>query len=181
MRSTRVLLARAGVIALVGATIAAVGGQTSTAAAAGPCGHVRHAPAWHHIIVIAFENHSYKDILGRSAPRSYFKTLASKCGSATNFNAVHFPRSLGNYLGATGGRVVTTSDCTPGPECSSGGPNIFSQVGGLHWRTFAESMPRPCYAQNTSLYVPRHAPAIYYTRIPRVVCRRDMVPMPGHT
>ena len=29
--------------------------------------------------------------------------------------AAHFPRSLGNYLAATGGRVVTTTDCTPGP------------------------------------------------------------------
>jgi hypothetical protein len=74
----------------------------------------------------------------------------------------------------------TTSDCTPGPECSSGGPNIFSQIGGLHWRTFAESMPTPCDPNNTSLYVPRHAPAIYYTRIPRAVCRRDTVTIPAH-
>ena len=180
MHCGRMLLVRAGVVALVLATIGAVGGQVSTAAAAGPCGQVRRAPAWHHIIVVSFENHSYKDILGRGAPRSYFKTLAGKCGSAANFTAAHFPRSLGNYLAATGGRVVTTSDCTPGPECSTGGPNIFSQVGGLHWRTFAESMPTPCNPRNTSLYVPRHAPAIYYTRIPRSVCRRDMVPMPGH-
>ena len=180
MRGTRMLLARACVLAVVGATVGAIGGHTSIAAAAGPCGHVRRAPAWHHIIVISFENHSYKDILGRSAPRSYFKSLAGECGAAADFTAAHFPRSLGNYLAATGGRVITTSDCTPGPECSSGGPNIFSQVGGLHWRTIAESMPRPCSPGNTSLYVPRHAPAIYYTRIPRVVCRRDMVPMPSH-
>ena len=180
MRTTRMLLARACVLAVVSATIGAIAGQTNVAAAAGPCGHVRRAPAWHHIIVISFENHSYKNILGRNAPRSYFKTLAGKCGSAANFTAAHFPRSLGNYLAATGGRVITTSDCTPGPECSSGGPNIFSQLGGLHWRVLAESMPRPCYPSNTKLYVPRHAPAIYYARIPRVVCRRNMVAFPSH-
>jgi hypothetical protein len=180
MSRISMLLARAALLALVFTAVVAVGGRVGSAAASSPCGHVRRTPAWHHIIVISFENHSYKSVLGRRAPRSYFKTLAGKCGSAANFTAAHFPRSLGNYLAATGGRVVTTNDCTPGPECSSGGPNIFSQVGGLHWRTFAESMPTPCDPRNTSLYVPRHAPAIYYTRIPRAVCRRDMVTMPAH-
>jgi phosphatidylinositol-3-phosphatase len=173
------LLVRA---AVAGVAIGTAAGMSfgASAAAASPCGHVRRAPAWHHIVVIAFENHSYAQILGRSAPASYFKTLARECGSAADFRAAHYPRSLGNYLAATGGRVVTTSDCTPGPGCSSNGPNIFSQVGGLHWRTFAESMPRPCDASNTSLYVPRHAPAVYYRRIPRAVCRRDMVTLPTH-
>ncbi len=179
MQRAWIVVARVGVVALVAATVMTLTGGTR-ADAASPCGHLRRAPSWHHIVVISFENHSYQQILGKSAPRSYFKTLAGECGSARDFKAAHFPRSLGNYLAATGGRVITPTDCTPGPECSSGGPNIFSQVGGLHWRTFAESMPTPCHAANTSLYVPRHAPAIYYTRIPRAVCRRDMVTMPSH-
>ena len=179
MQRTWMVLARVGLTALVGAAMITIGG-VARAQAASPCGHLRRSPSWHHIVVISFENHSYQQILGKSAPRSYFKTLASTCGSARDFTAAHFPRSLGNYLAATGGRVVTTSDCTPGPECSSGGRNIFSQVGRLHWRTFAESMPTPCDPNNRSLYVPRHAPPIYYTRIPRAVCRRDMVTLPSH-
>ena len=179
MQSMFRLLARAAVVGVLATAATAIAGGAS-AAAASPCGHLRRAPAWHHIVVIAFENHSYNDILGPSAPTSYFKTLAGKCGSATDFTAAHFPRSLGNYLAATGGRVVAGTDCTPGPECASGGPNIFSQVGGRHWRTFAESMPRPCYRSDTSVYVPRHAPALYYLRIPRVVCRRDAVTLPSH-
>lgn len=179
MHRVGTLIGRAVVVGLIGFTAMAVTGGAS-AAAASPCGHLRRAPSWHHIVVIAFENHDYQQILGKSAPASYFKTLAGECGSAADFIAAHFPRSLGNYLAATGGRVVTTSDCTPGPGCESGGPNIFSQVGGKHWRTFAESMPRPCYRQDTSLYAPRHAPAAYYTRIPRVVCQRDMVTLPSH-
>jgi hypothetical protein len=178
MHRVRMLLARAAVAGLIVMGATAVAGGAN--AAASPCGQVARAPSWHHIVVIAFENHDYAQILGRNAPASYFKTLAGKCGSAADFTAAHFPRSLGNYLAATGGRVITTSDCTPSPECSSGGPNIFSQVGGLHWRTFAESMPTPCDPNNTSLYVPRHAPAIYYRRIPRAVCRRDMVTLPTH-
>ena len=165
---------------LIAIAVAAAGGAGSAAGAGSPCGHESRAPAWRHIVVIAFENHSYGQILGPSAPASEFTKLAAECGSATDYQAVHFPRSLPNYLGATGGATVTTSDCVPGPGCSSSRSSIFSQVGGLHWRLFAESMPAPCYRQNTSLYVPRHAPAVYYTRIPRAVCGRDMVALPSH-
>jgi hypothetical protein len=179
MDRARMLLARAGLVALV-AVAATVTGRPA-AAAASPCGHMSRAPSWHHIVVIAFENHSYRDILGADAPESYFTRLAGECGSARDYQAVHFPRSLPNYLGATSGNIATTSDCLPGPGCESTRANIFSQVGGLHWRTFAESMPAPCDRTNTSLYVPRHAPAIYYTRIPAATCRRDVLPLPTHT
>ena len=179
MHRARMLLARAGLVALVAA--AALSSGATGVAAASPCGHVSRAPSWHHIIVIAFENHSYQDILGKSAPESYFTQLAGECGSARDYRAVHFPRSLPNYLGATSGNVATTSDCLPGPGCQSTRANIFSQLGGLHWRTFAESMPEPCDPTNTSLYVPRHAPAIYYTRVPALTCRRDMLPLPART
>jgi hypothetical protein len=180
MHRARMLLARATLAALLGVAAFAAAGTTEAVAAGSPCGHMSRAPSWRHIVVIAFENHSYRDILGSSAPSSYFKTLAGECGSAVDYTAVHFPRSLPNYLGATSGKITTTSDCLPSAECSSGSGNIFSQVGGLHWRTFAESMPAPCYRKDTSLYVPRHAPAVYYTRIRRAVCQRDMVTLPSH-
>jgi hypothetical protein len=179
MDRARMLLARAGLVALVAA--AAMFSSAGTAAAASPCGHVSRAPAWHHIIVIAFENHSYQDILGKDAPESYFTQLAGECGSARDYRAVRFPRSLPNYLGATSGNFATTSDCLPGPGCESTRANIFSQLGGRHWRTFAESMPSPCDREDSSLYVPRHAPAIYYTRVPRLTCERDMLPLPART
>lgn len=164
--------------AALAATSALALAAPGRAVASSPCGHVSRHPSWRHIVVIAFENHSYKDILGREAPPSYFKTLASKCGSAVDYRAVHFPRSLPNYLGATGGRTVTTADCVPGPGCQSTRANIFSQLGGRNWRMFSESQPSPCYRANTSLFVPRHAPALYYTRIPRATCRADVVPLP---
>jgi phosphatidylinositol-3-phosphatase len=179
MHHRPLLLARvaaAGVAATAAISLAA----PAPAAAGSPCGHVRRPPAWKHIVVIAFENHSYRDILGPSAPRSYFKTLAGKCGSARAFRAVHFPQSLPNYLAATGGRRVTAGDCLPGPGCRSGRGNIFSQLGRSGWRTFAESMPSPCHRGNTRLFVPRHAPALYYTRIRPATCRADVVPLPAH-
>jgi hypothetical protein len=88
------LLARAAVAGLMVMGATAVAGGAN--AAASPCGQVARAPSWHHIVVIAFENHDYSQILGRNAPASYFKTLAGKCGSAADFTAAHFPRSLGN-------------------------------------------------------------------------------------
>ena len=84
MHRTLALLARAAVVALVATVVVGVGGRVSVAAASSPCGHLRRPPAWHHIIVISFENHSYKDILGPSAPRSYFKTLAGKYDSSVS-------------------------------------------------------------------------------------------------
>jgi phosphatidylinositol-3-phosphatase len=179
MHRCPMLLARVAATGIAAAAAVALAAPAQ-AAASSPCGHVRRAPSWHHIVVIAFENHSYRDILGRSAPRSYMKMLAHRCGSAVDYRAVHFPRSLPNYLAATGGRIVTTADCLPGPGCRSGRGNIFSQLGGRNWRVFGESMPRPCYGGNTRLYVSRHAPALYYTRIPRAVCRADVVPLPSH-
>jgi phosphatidylinositol-3-phosphatase len=171
-----VRVAAAGIAVAAAISLAAPG----TAAASSPCGHLRRPPAWHHIVVIAFENHSYGDILGKGAPSSYFKTLAGKCGSARAFRAVHLPRSLPNYLAATGGRRVVTGDCTPGPGCQSGRGNIFNQLGRPNWRLFAESMPSPCYRKDTSLFAARHAPALYYTRIRRATCRADVVPLPSH-
>ena len=47
MRTTRMLLARACVLAVVSATIGAIAGQTSVAAAAGPCGHVQRCTDRH--------------------------------------------------------------------------------------------------------------------------------------
>ena len=129
MHRRPMLLARVAVAGIAVAAAVALAAPTD-AAASSPCGHVRRAPSWRHIVVIAFENHSYKDILGRSAPSSYMKMLAQKCGSAVDYRAVHFPRSLPDYLGATGGRIVTTADCLPGPGCRSGLGNIFSQLGG---------------------------------------------------
>lgn len=75
---------------------------------------------------------------------------------------------------------MTTADCLPGPGCRSARANIFSQLGGLNWRMFGESMPRPCYRANARLYVPRHAPALfYYTRVGPAACRADVVPLPA--
>jgi phosphatidylinositol-3-phosphatase len=170
------------VAVLSAAIMAAVGAGTGVARAAipvgSPCSKVTPR-RYTHVVVVAFENHSYQSILGPSAPASYFKTLAAHCGSATDFTAAHFPRSLPNYLAVTSGSTAgITGDCTPAPGCNSPNRSIFQQVGRSQWRAWGESMPTACDEQNTSLYVPRHLAAMYYTRILHSTCLADARPLP---
>ncbi len=154
-------------------------GSTAVAAGSSPCGRPGPNLRINHVVVIAFENHSYQNILGPTAPSSEFTTLAAECGSASDFHAAWFPRSLPNYLAVTSGRVPLQADCTPGPACSTPVKNLFLEVGRSQWRAWAESMPSPCYTSNTSAFVPRHVPAIYYTRILHRTCVADVRPLPA--
>lgn len=181
------------VVGVVGILVAAVLVATAKAAvvphpAAGPslaspaCSSrlTGSSPHYSSIVVIAFENHDYNQILGSSAPPSYFKTLAGECGSASNFTAVYFPHSLPNYLAVTSGSTDGISgDCVPSPSCETGAPNIFSQVGPFDWGARSESTPAPCYKANSGEYVPRHVPAVYYTRIPASTCLANASDLPA--
>jgi hypothetical protein len=137
------------------------------------------SPHYSSVVVIAFENHDYNQILGSSAPPSYFKTLAGECGSASDFTAAFFPYSLPNYLAATSGSTDGISgDCVPSPRCQTGSPNIFSQVGPFGWGARSQSTPAPCYKANSGEYVPRHVPAVYYTRIAHSTCLANASHLP---
>jgi phosphatidylinositol-3-phosphatase len=170
-------------VLMVGVVALLVGAFTGVAAASVPVGSPcsKGTPRrYSHVVVIAFENHSYHDVLSSAAPRSYFTTLAARCGSAYDFTAAHFPRSLPNYLAATsGGTDGITSDCVPGPSCETANRSIFTELGASQWRTWAESMPTPCYGADTSLYVPRHLPDLYYTRVPHATCVANTRPLTG--
>lgn len=160
---------------------ATASGQSATGAISitSPCHTVTSRPHYTSIVVIAFENHDYSQILGSGAPPSYFKTLAGSCGTATNFTAAFYPHSLPNYLAVTSGSTDGISgDCQPAPSCDTGAASIFTQVGSKGWGTRAESIPSPCYQLNTGLYVPRHVPAVYYTRIAHSTCVANVIGMP---
>jgi phosphatidylinositol-3-phosphatase len=169
-------------LALAVAALAIVGaghpGQAT--AATSPCGPTATVPHYTHVVVIAFENHSYASVLGPSAPLSYFKTLAGQCGTATHYTATSWPRSLPNYLEVTSGTTGgITGDCAPGPRCRSAAPSIFEQVGPSGWRSWDESAPAPCAMQDAYPYVARHEPSLYFSRIPAATCQRNALPMPS--
>jgi hypothetical protein len=161
---------------LAGAGIAPAG----TTSAASPCGATATAPRYTHVVVIAFENHSYASVLGPSAPRSYFKSLAAQCGTATHFTATSFPRSLPNYLAVTSGTTGgITGDCSPGPSCHSAAPSIFEQLGPTGWRAWDESAPSACARMDAPPYVARHEPTLYYGRLRAATCKANVLPMPS--
>lgn len=167
-------LAVAAVAVLLGGASPAAARPLALAATAKPCGPSATVPAYTHMIVIAFENHSYASVLGASAPASYFKTLAAQCGVATDYTSASFPHSLPNYLAVTGGSTAgLTGDCTPSKTCSASGGGIFGQLGPSGWRVWAESSPTACAKQSSSAYAPRHNPAVYYTGIAAATCQAD--------
>lgn len=170
------MLRAAGLAVLAVAACASAGvvAAPPATAATSPCGPSKTVPTYQHVVVIAFENQSYQAVLGSSAPSSYFKTLASQCAVATDFTATEFPHSLPNYLAVTGGTTGSvTGDCLPTKSCSVPGSGIFGQVGASGWRGWAESMPSACGKTNTSLYVTRHNPPLYYAGLPAATCQSD--------
>jgi len=155
--------ALAGALAAI-ATAAALPATAGAVTAPSACGQAAHArPVIRHVIIIVMENHSFSQVIGK-AP--FMTALAKRCGLATNYHAITHP-SLPNYLAMTSGSTHgIRSDCEP-LQCPIRGPNLFTQAArhGLRWRSYAESMPSPCYRGSRGLYAARHVPAVYYTRI----------------
>jgi phosphatidylinositol-3-phosphatase len=172
----RLTIALAAALAIVAS--AALTAPT-TDAAGSPCGRTMTTPAWSHVIVIAFENHSYASVLGSGAPRSEFTKLAGECGVATHFTASHFPHSLPTYIASTSGQVSITGDCLPSGSCQSGAMNVFAQMGPTGWRAYGQSMPSPCAKTNSGDYVTRHLPPLYYTRTTHASCVANVLPLPN--
>ena len=102
----------------------------STAAVASPCGTLRKAPTYRHVILIIDENHSYGTIVGSSSA-PYLNQLIRECGLATNYHNVTHP-SLPNYLALTSGGSLaslhgylwTATDELPGSVHAN---NLFHQ------------------------------------------------------
>ena len=175
---------RGGVVGLsvLGFAVAAMhsGAWAAPAAPAAPCSGSSTSPTYQHVVVIAFENHSYQSVLGPSAPSSYFKTLASQCSTATDYRATSFPHSLPNYLAATGASTGSiTGDCVPSKSCQITTPSIFNQLGGNGWQVWNQSMPTACDKTDAGSYAVRHNPAAYYTQI--ISCPKNDTVLPAST
>lgn len=123
------------------------------------------------------ENKETGKIIGsQSAP--FINSLAAQFGQAQNYFAISHP-SLPNYLALTGGRTFgITTDCT---NCFVPDQNIVDMLekGGKTWKAYMESMPQPCYlGADTSLYVRRHNPLLYYDNVRKDAARcKNIVPL----
>ncbi|SDS93152.1 Phosphoesterase family protein [Actinopolymorpha singaporensis] len=120
------------------------------------------------VLVIVEENEEYDSVLnGGNAP--YVAKLARTYGTATNYQAGYSTGcpSLPGYLLLTSGSTHGICDDDDAYAHQFDGSSIFSQVqaSGKQWRVYAESMPQACAKGNSGTYVPRHAPAPYYSSV----------------
>lgn len=163
------------VAALLGLSATALGfsgtGGASAAAATSPCRGQAPPAHYKHVVWIFLENKSFSDIIGNpNAP--YLNSLASQCAVAHVQAATH--PSLPNYIALTSGSTHgITDDGNPSAHPISG-PSIFSQLKG-NWRSYAQSMPKPCTLTNSGEYAVRHVPATYYKNLRRM-CKTHVLP-----
>ena len=128
-----------------------------------PCGLTVKPRATRHVVWIWFENQNPRLALGGSQTSS----LASQCGSTSNYFGVTHP-SLPNYLAAvTGSTQGIIKNCW----CQIAAPSLFSQVS---WRLYAQSMPYNCDLNDDLPYEGHHNVAVHFAA---AGCAQDDVPM----
>src|SRR5690348_1186785 len=98
----------------------------------------RVVPRFGHAIVVVFENHSARRILGHAG--SPFRWLAHRYALLARYDAVAHP-SLPNYLALVSGSTQGVHhDCT---RCAFAGPSLATTLvaRGLSWRMYVEHLP----------------------------------------
>jgi len=110
----------------------------------------------HHVIAILLENTEADSVLA-GAP--YEAQLAQQYAYLNHSYAVCHP-SEPNYLALiTGLQTQCQTDNYAVLDQYNLADQLESQ--GFSWKEYAESMPAPCYTQDTSLYAVRHNPFVF--------------------
>jgi acid phosphatase len=123
-------------------------------------------PAFDHIFVVIMENTSASSIIGNTSQAPYINSLAKQYAYSSNYFAITHP-SLPNYLTLTGASSFgITSDCLPS-ACPVNAANIGDRLdtAGTSWKAYMESMPAACRTTDSSPYVAKHNPFVYFNNI----------------
>src|SRR5215475_4097028 len=143
-------------------------------------------PPQNHVIVIAFENHTYEDVVGNATNMPYFNNILIPKGAlATNFYS-NLHGSLASYFWITmGTSLCSTSgppygqdiNCADGTLVTADKNNLIRQLlaSGKTWKAYQEGMANQgeipegetlgfsgCPGTN---YVPRHNPTVYLSDV----------------
>jgi phospholipase C len=178
-RRTTLLASLALVLVGVAPAVAASHGSAAVVHAAPPtCGVMSRAPSYRHVVVIMEENHSYGSIV-HAAAAPFLNHVIAECGLATNYHSVSHP-SLPNYLALTSGASLDSlapfvGDCSP-THCARlvRSNNVFIELARRGWRSYEESMPRPCDVNDAGNYAARHNPALYFADVRKSCPTRDV-------
>ena len=134
-------------------------------------------PDFAHIAIIMFENKEFGSVIGNSQMPNYNK-LATDYTLLTQYYAVIHP-SLPNYIALMGGDTFgITSDCN---TCFINHPSLpdLIEASGRTWKAYEEDMPSPCFIGDTTSYVQKHNPFVYFDpiRINTTRCANSIVPL----
>ena len=119
------------------------------------------APPLGHVVVVAFENHSYSAVAGNSA-MPYLNSLINTYALANGYYANTHP-SIGNYLELTTGQLITNDDAFNSTITAD---NIERELlkAGKTWKSYAQSIPYAGYTGwDVYPYVQHHNPFAYFS------------------
>ncbi|MCC6146248.1 MAG: hypothetical protein IT308_01640 [Anaerolineaceae bacterium] len=134
-------------------------------------------PNLEHIVFILFENKEFSTVIGNPQMPTFNRYARENTLLGEHYAILH--PSLPNYIALVGGDTfgITTNY----PEIVIDAPAItdFVELSGRTWKTYQESMPEPCYLQDTLSYVQKHNPFIFFKSIRENPerCRAHVVPM----
>ena len=136
-------------------------------------------PNFSHIVVIVMENLEFSSTIGNYRDMPNFNAYAKQYTLLTQFYALSRNGSLLNYIAMIGGQMFDVKDNYYQEVIKA--PNLPDQIeqSGRTWRAYEESMPKPCYLQDTIEYVIHHNPFAYFDDIRNnsTRCQNDMVPL----
>jgi phospholipase C len=134
-------------------------------------------PNFSHIVIIVLENREFDLVIGNpQAPN--FNGWAAQYTLLTQHYAIRHP-SLPNYIALIGGDTLgIDSNCWDCFVDTVSLPDLI-EASGRTWKTYQEAMPEPCYLMDTSKYVRKHNPFIYFDsiRLDEERCRTHVVPL----
>jgi len=136
-------------------------------------------PNFTHIVVIVMENLEFTSTIGNYRDMPNFNAYAKQYTLLTQFYALSRSGSLLNYIAMIGGQMFDVKDNYYQDVIKA--PNLPDQIeqSGRTWKAYEQSMPKPCYPQDTIEYVIHHNPFAYFDDIRNnpARCQSDMVPL----
>ena len=153
---------------------------TPPANAANPCLGAPAPSQWKHVVVLMFENRSYKEVIGR-AP--YITSLADKCATAPNWSDADYCvdgtldgnyHSKPSYATLTNGLPPSIHGLTTDSyKQQTDVDNIYHQLSlaGLTFKDYYEGDPGGCEVVFDGKY---HDPIRYYTNVADICSEHDV-------
>ncbi|MFB3916337.1 MAG: alkaline phosphatase family protein [Terriglobales bacterium] len=120
-------------------------------------------PALKHVVVVAFENKSYSEVVSNPV-MPYLNSLISSGGLATNFWATA-PGSVPDYFMLTTGQTISFTPTIPTPVTVD---NLARALNGAEksWKVYAQSIPSEGYlGPSVYPYIKFHNPFVYFSDV----------------